>query len=135
SGPLRVLHVIDVETSNYYLNNLVDHTAREDVQFSFVTFGPEGSFVYDLRRRGATAYALNASHRSNYFRAARELSKIIRQEKIDIVHTHLFDPTFIGLVTAKLRGRKVIVTRHHSDALYKLQGALKRRFYFAIEKY
>ena len=133
--PLRVLHVIDVKTSNYYLNNLVDHTAKEDVEFSFVTFRPEGSFVDDLRRRGVTVYALNTTRRSSYFRTARELSRIIRQEKIDIVHTHLFDPTFIGLVTAKLRRRKVIVTRHHSDALYQLQGALKRRFYLAIEKF
>ena len=39
--PLRVLHVIDVEASNYFLNNLLDDTAKEDVQFYFVTFGRE----------------------------------------------------------------------------------------------
>src|SRR5687767_7092829 len=76
SRPLRVLHVINVETLNYFLNNLVDYTARESLQFSAVTFGSEGSFVDELRRRGVTAYALKALSRTNYFRAARELSKI-----------------------------------------------------------
>jgi L-malate glycosyltransferase len=135
SRPLRVLHVINVETSNYFLNNLVDYTARESLQFSAVTFGSEGSFVDELRRRGVTAYALKALSRTNYFRAARELSKIISQDRIDIVHTHLFDPTLIGLLIARLRGRKIIVTRHHSDALYQLKSKTKQRFYLSLERY
>lgn len=135
SRPLRVLHVINVETSNYFLNNLVDHTSRESLQFSAVTFGREGSFVDELRRRGVTAYALKALSRSSYFRAARELSKIISQDKIDIVHTHLFDPTLIGLLIARLRRRKIIVTRHHSDALYQLKSKTKQRFYLSLERY
>lgn len=133
--PLRVLHVIDVETSNYYLNNLVDYTAKEDVEFFFITFGSAGSFVEELRRRGVSADALNITRRSSYLRAARELAKIIRRQKIDIVHTHLFDPTFIGVVIAKLYGRKVIVTRHHSDALYQIPTRVKRKFYFLLENY
>ena len=130
-----MLHVIDVETSNYYLNNLVDYTAKKDVEFFFVTFGLAGSFVDDLRRRGVSADALNITRRSSYFRAARQLAKIIRRHNIDIVHTHLFDPTFIGMVIARLCGRKVIVTRHHSDALYQLQPTLKRKFYLSLENY
>jgi glycosyltransferase involved in cell wall biosynthesis len=135
SRPLRILHVINVETSNYYLNNLVDYTAKEDVQFSFVTFGSAGSFIDDLRSRRVTAYALNTLRRTKYFRAARELFKIIRQDEIDIVHTHLFDPTLIGLVIAKLRHRKVVVTRHHSDAVHQLKNRLTRRFYLTLENY
>jgi glycosyltransferase involved in cell wall biosynthesis len=133
--PWRVLHVISVQTSNYFLNNLVDSTPKEDVEFSFVTFGSSGSFIDDLRRRGVRAYALDATSRFSYFRAARELSRIVNQDQIDIVHTHLFDPTFIGLVIAKLCGRKVIVTRHHSDALYQLRNRIKRKFYLSLENY
>ena len=107
---LRVLHVINVEASNYFLNNLLDDTAREDVQFFFVTFGSGGPFVAELQRRSATAYALNTQSRSGYVSAMRELSKIIRENKIDIVHTHLFEPTLVSLLVAKRLGRKVIVT-------------------------
>lgn len=134
-APVRVLHVINVEASNYFLNNLLDDTAKEDVQFYFVTFGRDGSFVEDLRHRGAGVYALNTRGRGSYFRAMHELSKIIRENQIDIVHTHLFEPTLIGLLIAKLRGRKVIVTRHHSDALYQLKSKIKQRFYLSLERY
>ena len=132
---LRVLHVIDVEAANYFLNNLLDNTSREDIQFYFVTFGSGGPFVAELRRRGANAFALNLRGRSNYPRAMRELSKIIRENKIDIVHTHLFDPTLLGVRVAKRLARKVIVTRHHSDALYQLKGKVKQRFYLSLERY
>lgn len=133
--PVRVLHLINVEASNYFLNNLLDDTAKEDVHFYFVTIGRGGLFVKDLRRRGARVYALNTRSRVSYFRAMRELSKIIRAHKIDIVNTHLFEPTLIGLVVAKWLGRKVIVTRHHSDAVYQLRSRLKRKLYFWLERY
>lgn len=132
---MRVLHVINVEASNYFLNNLLDYTSKADVQFYFVTFGSGGGFVADLRRRGATVYALNIRRRAQYFRAMRKLSRIIREHKIDIVHTHLFEPTLIGLLVAKWLGRKVIVTRHHSDAIYQLKSKLKQRFYLSLERY
>ena len=132
---MRVLHVINVEASNYFLNNLLDHTSKEEVEFYFVTVGSGGPFVAELRRRGATAYALNAVHRSSYFRALRELSKIVRRHEIDIVHTHLFEPTLLGLLVAKWLGRRVIVTRHHSDAVHQLRSRLKQKFYLALERY
>ena len=133
--PLRVLHVISVETSNYFLNNLVDYTAKDELEFFFVTFGPAGSFVDDLRRRGVTAYALNTLRRSHYPKAVRELSRIIRQHQIDIIHTHLFDPTLLGLLLAMLHGRKMIVTRHHSDAVHQIRHNVKRSFYLSVERF
>src|SRR5678815_2783968 len=81
ASALRVLHVINVEASNYFLNNLLDDTARADIQFFFVTFGSGGPFVAELRRRGGTAYALNIQNRSGYIRALRELAKIMRENK------------------------------------------------------
>jgi glycosyltransferase involved in cell wall biosynthesis len=135
SRPLRVLHVISVETSNYFLNNLFDYSAKDELEFFFVTFGAAGSFVDDLRRRGATAYALNALRRSSYPKAARDLSRIIRQHQIDIIHTHLFDPTFIGAVMAMLHGRKMIVTRHHSDAVHLIPENVKRGLYLSAERF
>lgn len=135
SRALRVLHVIDVEASNYFLNNLLDDTAKEDVEYFFVTFGSGGPFVAELRRRGGNASALNIHGRSSYLRAMSELSRIIRENKIDIVHTHLFEPTLVGLLTARRLGRKVIVTRHHSDAVYQLRNKTKQRFYLSLERY
>lgn len=132
--PLRVLHVTNVEKENYYLNNLVDYTDRREVEHMALTFGARGGFVEQLERRGIRAYALNCLSRRRYFQVARELWQLIERERIDIVHTHLFDPTVIGLIVGRVRGRRVVVTRHHSDALYKLPGKVRRQSYLLLEK-
>jgi glycosyltransferase involved in cell wall biosynthesis len=53
----------------------------------------------------------------------------------DIVHTHLVDPSLIGLTVAKLQGRKTVLTRHHSDAVHEIASPTKRKFYLAVDKY
>ena len=124
--PLRVLHITNVETTNYYLNNLCDYTDRRAVTYIVVTLGKEGSFTKDLDKRGIQVYALDCRQRHQYPQALFQLHQILQKERIDIVHTHLVDPTLLGLVIAKLRHRGIVVTRHHSDAVYLLPSKMKR---------
>jgi glycosyltransferase involved in cell wall biosynthesis len=133
--PIKVLHIAQVETDNYYLNNLCDYTNKSDVEFSAITFAPHGGFIEGMEKRGVRAYALDSLSRKRYPHAFSEIWKICQKENPDIVHTHVFDPTVIGLAIGKLQRRKVIVTRHYSDALYQLQGFARRKFYFGLEKF
>ena len=133
--PIRVLHVTNVETENYYLNNLVDHTDRREAQLFAATFGRSGSFVEGFENRGARAFALDCMSRRRYREAARRLREIIQSEKIDLIHTHLFEPTLVAMSAARSLKKKVIVTRHHSDALYRIPNTLKRMAYLAAERW
>lgn len=129
---MRVLHVVSVDKPNYFLNNLCDYS--NGVEYVFVTLAPQCGFAEALRQRGKRVHCLSAQGRRDYPRAAWDIRRIIRAEQPDIVHTHLFDPTMVGATVAKLQGRKVVVTRHHSDALYQLP-LLKRRLYLTLERY
>jgi glycosyltransferase involved in cell wall biosynthesis len=134
--PIKILHVISVDKENYYLNNLADFSDAGEVEFSFVTLAPEGcDFVADMRSRGRRVYGLDAMARSRYPRAYRDLARLMRELEPDIVHTHLFDPSVIGLTVAKRQRRKTVLTRHHSDAIHEIPSALKRRFYLGLENY
>jgi glycosyltransferase involved in cell wall biosynthesis len=133
--PLRVLHVTEIETSNYYLNNLARFTPKEDVQLLAVTLGRPGSFVTDLEALGVRGWALAARGRWSYPRAVLRLWQLVRRESVDILHLHLFEPTLLGLVVAALAGRPAIVTRHHSDAVHRLPPGLKRSAYSALERW
>lgn len=133
--PLRVLHVTSVVASNYYLNNLVENTDPSQAEYAVVTLSSEGPFVSDLRARGVKALALNCNRRSQYPLAIRQLCSIIRAEEIDILHTHLFDPSLIGVFVGKLARRPVIMTRHHSDAIYRISSAVRRRAYLRAERW
>ena len=130
---VKVLHITSVDKENYYLNNLCDYS--DDVEYSFITFVPYCEFAEALEKRGKRVYCLDALSRKSYPQAMREIGKILREEDPDIVHTHLFDPSLIGLSVAKWQKRKTVYTRHHSDAIHELRSPLKRRFYLALESY
>ncbi|CAN5312325.1 N/A [soil metagenome] len=133
--PIKVLHIVNLDKDNYYLNNLCDYTDAKEIEYSFVTFAPPSEFAEALEKRGKKVYSIDAMSRKNYPRAGKEIWKILKNENPDVVHTHLFDPTLIGLTIAKRQKRQVIFTRHHSDALYQLSSAAKRKFYLKLEGY
>jgi len=134
-NPIRVLHLTSIEKTNYFLNNLVDYCDRRAIEFIMVTLTGEGEFAVQLRKRGVLTYCLDCAQRYRAVRACRRLLQIIRKHDVDIVHTHLFEPTLIGLTAAKALGRAAILTRHHSDALYRIQNPLKRWIYLRLGQY
>lgn len=133
--PIKVLHITSVEKENYYLNNLVDFSDAEKVEYCFVTFEPECDFTSALKKKGNRVWALDCVGRSRYPKAFRRIGHILESENVDIAHTHLFDPSLIGLTVAKRQMRKTVLTRHHSDAIHQLPSLAKRRFYLALENY
>jgi len=133
--PIRVLQLTSIEKANYFLNNLVDYCDRHTVEFTVATLTGEGDLAAELRRRGISVYCLNCTQRRRAAKAFRRLLRIIRKHNVDIVHTHLFEPTLIGLTAAKLLRRATVLTRHHSDALYRIENSLKRWAYLQLECY
>jgi glycosyltransferase involved in cell wall biosynthesis len=134
-APIRVLHLTSIEKANYFLNNLVDYCDPRAVEFTVVTLTGEGEFATELRKRGVSVYCLDCVPRRRAAGTFCRLVEVIRKHGVDIVHTHLFDPTLIGVTAAKLLGRAAVLTRHHSDALYRIEGPLKRWAYLRLEQY
>ena len=132
---LRILHLTNIETPNQFINNLCDYSDRRVVQYLALTLGKESGFTQDLDRRGIQAYALDCASRAAYPLALHKLWQIIAHERIDIVHAHLFDPTLVGLLAAKLRDRRLVMTRHHGDALYDLPRGATRNLYLKMERW
>jgi glycosyltransferase involved in cell wall biosynthesis len=131
--PLRVLQVTGVEVENYFTNNLVDYTDRREVEFLAVTFAARGSFVEQLEKRGVKSFALDCQARHRYPGAARRLREIVEAEQVGIIHAHLFEPALVASAVARLTGCALIVTRHHSDAVYRIEQPLKRKALLSLE--
>jgi glycosyltransferase involved in cell wall biosynthesis len=132
--PIKVLHILEVEKEAFFFNNLADFTNRREVEFAYVTFAPEGDFTESMKRRGFNVYALGAVTIKKLPQATVGLWQILKKENPDIVHTHIFKPTLIGLTLAKWQKRKTVLTRHHSDAVHLLPSKLRRSFYLKLEK-
>lgn len=134
-GPLKVLHILDVEKEAFYFNNLCDFTPRSDVEFSFITLAPAGEFTQSIEKRGLRVYTLNARSKKQFFSTTARILQILKKEKPDIVHSHLFYPSVLGLALARSLKIRTVLTRHHSDALHALPNRFKRMFYLTIEKF
>lgn len=60
--------------------------------------------------------SLDCRGRAQYPTGLLRLATILRRERIDILHTHLFEPSVIGLQAGALaRTQRRVMTRHYSD--------------------
>jgi L-malate glycosyltransferase len=132
---VRVLHLTSVESANYFLSNLIDFTDRRTICYSAVTFGRRGGFVAEFHRRGLEAEALDCGTLVSFVRAVPRLARIVRAGSIDILHGHLFWPSFATVLLGRRLGRAVVITRHHSDAVHRLKGRVRRPLHLLIDRW
>lgn len=62
------------------------------------------------------------------FRVPRAMANLIRQENVDLIHSHLPDQNFYSCIAARFTARKIVVTYHGIPGLFpksKLRGAIK----------
>jgi glycosyltransferase involved in cell wall biosynthesis len=64
-----------------------------------------------LIERGVTTH-LAASKKWYDLRLPRAMARLVRQEKVDLIHSHLPDQNFYSCIAGVLTGRPVIVTYH-----------------------
>src|SRR5262249_39908525 len=64
-------------------------------------------------------------------RLPRAMAKLIKHEKVDLIHSHLADQNFYSCLVGRLTGSKTIVTYHGSPCCSRTEGlrcAIKLRF-------
>jgi len=59
-------------------------------------------------------FDLGLKHRSEILIGVSRLRRILIRNRIDILHTHLFEASILGRVSAKLSGRTKIITTQHN---------------------
>jgi len=132
--PKKVVHFVSVDKQNYYLENLFDYCDRSKLEFLIIAFTEENTqFLTRMKERGIKCYAMGSISHLRIPYTLLSTIKLIREIKPDVIHTHLFNPTMIGVIVGKLLGIPVYVTRHHSDAVHKISSIWKRRLYLTIE--
>jgi len=68
-----------------------------------------------MRELEIPTFALGVTSRWQYGWAIVRLVRLLRREGVSVLHAHCFDPTFVGLLAARLAGTTFVFTRHHSD--------------------
>ncbi|MGI8792790.1 MAG: glycosyltransferase [Acidimicrobiales bacterium] len=125
---IRVLHFIDLPGPVPFLNGIAAHYDRSRFEHVVATLGPRNELHRELERRGVSSFAMAATSRTQFPLAVGRLARLLRSEQIDILQTHLFWPSLLGLCAGSLARTPVkLVTRHHSDFTTTFNHPIHRR--------
>jgi len=114
---IRVLHFAqDCDTSGFFAQLARFHDRSRFKMF----FGTLGVVTPELRRsveeQGVQVLSLDSGSRLSYPRRLPAVVASLRHLRIDILHTHLFDASVVGLTAGVLAGVPLrVMTRHYSD--------------------
>jgi glycosyltransferase involved in cell wall biosynthesis len=90
--------------------------SRFDIAFILLNPGMS-SFEHYLSQHSIPSYRVKWESRKDLASAFFKTCRILAKEKPDVVHTHLFEASLVGLAAAKFTGiPHRFYTRHHSDS-------------------
>jgi len=111
---------------------MAKHTDHARFQVQVGSLDRPGGLQKGLQEIGIPTFALGAESRSAYPRAIVQLARRLRRERIDVLHTHLFEASLVGLVAAELaRTKLAIFTGHHSHEV----PLHERRLLFEVDRF
>jgi glycosyltransferase involved in cell wall biosynthesis len=104
---------------------LATHLPRDRFEVTVVTTRPAGGPLLDtLVARGVRHVSLNRRGRLD-LAPFRRFIALLRDERIDIIHAHMFGSNFWGAVLGRLAGVPVVIAHEHS---WSYEGEPVRRF-------
>lgn len=116
-----VCHLIDTNEETPYFRAIARH--HDSVRFPVMigSLAPEGPLHRAMKALGVPTFSIGITSRWQYGRAIIGLARLLRHRGVSVLHGHCFDPTFVGLLAARLAGSKFVFTRHHSDHNLRLR--------------
>jgi len=113
----KLLHFAEQADTSGFFPQLAKWHDRERVAMCFGTLKPiDPALGRAMLERGVSCVSLDCRDRRDYPLALPRLVHFLRREAIDVVHTHLFDPSVVGLLAAALARTPIrVLTRHYSD--------------------
>lgn len=117
---VRVMHIIDslgIGGAEKVVATIVELLDINKFEVS-VCYFYDGSIANELRKKNIQLHQIKFSLMTMPVFLFK-LVKLMHQQKIDIVHTHLFPSDILGRIAARLAGVKAVFCTLHTSYLYK----------------
>ena len=113
----RILHFAQDSDTSGFFPQLARWHDRSRYQMFFATLNPMAGWLQEyMESQGVECFSCNSRRRAEYPIGLVRLARWLRRNRIDILHTHLFEPSVIGLLAGVVaRTRTRVLTRHYSD--------------------
>lgn len=118
----KVLHFAQNSDTSGFFPQLGRWHDRTKYEMLFATLNPIAPWLKELfESQGVKCFSCDCTSRKDFPFGMLRLTKFLRQEKVDIFHTHLYEPSIVGLWASVLaRTPYRVMTRHHSDYLTRM---------------
>jgi glycosyltransferase involved in cell wall biosynthesis len=113
----RILHFAQDSDTSGFFPQLARWHDRSRYQMFFATLNPIAPWLRDyMQSQGVECFSCDCKDRAQYPLGLLRLAAFLRRKRVDILHTHLFEPSVIGLMAGVIaRTRLRVLTRHYSD--------------------
>lgn len=113
--PVRVAHFITANTRGPYFRAMADHCDRSRFDLDFISLDRRGPLHEEMESCGYRTWALGCPERSQWPAAVGRMASLLKNRRTQILQTHLFEASLVGLTAAKLAGVPVrVFMGHHS---------------------
>jgi glycosyltransferase involved in cell wall biosynthesis len=120
---MHICHICDSSLQGDYFRNVASGLTRKGVRLSLVELGPGQPPTWLREFPGVSYTSLGASSKMQYPFAVRRLAGFLRDEKVDILHTHLFYSGLIGVLTKSLGSKSVVALMRHHTSVVRMLGS------------
>lgn len=112
-----VLHFTDAGDTSGFFPQLIRHHDRDRFRLLFGTLWPTTPALAAVLTDERVPYLSGRSaRRASYPATLLRLARFLRRERVDVLHTHLFEPSVVGMLAGVLAlTRTRVITRHYSD--------------------
>jgi L-malate glycosyltransferase len=130
NGPAKILYIIwslDLGGAEQVVMNLAMHLNRKRFEPIVCCLNGKGRYAEKVEQAGIKVIALDKAPKLDPTLLFRLIS-LIKREKVDLIHTHLFTSNLWGRLAAKFSGVPVVSTEHNVDVW-------KNKFHFAVDRF
>jgi len=96
-----------------------------------LTQSPEGDLHNDVRSRAIKCFSYSIKKKNSfsfYINHIRFLSRFVKENKINLVYSHLQQANIVSVLAQQLCNARFIICRHHSDSAYVEENKNVQRF-------
>jgi glycosyltransferase involved in cell wall biosynthesis len=128
---LRVLHFADVVNRHDFIHNVAAYCDPQRFEMITATLTTRGTLNAEPGR--LRVENLGGESRIALPRTLARLRRLLRGEKVDVLHSHHYEPAVIASLASLGLPVRLVVGRHYSDTIYRFSRGVRRRAYLAVE--
>lgn len=113
---MQITHDLDLGGLQQVIYNLCRTLDRSRFDISILCLREKGLFANDVEALGIPVHLLEQKERGADYFAFLKVARVLRELRIDVVHTHNTQPFFDGTLGAILAGVRTVIHTDHARA-------------------